>query len=98
MDQKGLATAKRIGPWLAVLFLLLAGAAAQGIRASDSPPSEIETLVAPKLVPLPGVFDDLEERTFRFFWETADPTTGLVPDRYPTPSYASLDFHGEELT
>ena len=28
---------------------------------------------------------DLQERTFRFFWDTANPDNGLVPDRYPTP-------------
>ena len=30
---------------------------------------------------------DLQERTFRFFWDTANPKNGLVPDRYPTPSF-----------
>src|ERR671915_1779388 len=25
--------------------------------------------------------DDLQERSFRYFWEQADPQTGLVPDR-----------------
>jgi len=98
MDQKRLAIAKRIGPWLAVLLLLLVGAAAQGIRASDLPPSAVETFVAPTVVRLPGMLDDLEERTFRFFWDTADPETGLVPDRYPTPSYASIAATGFGLT
>src|SRR5688572_18082863 len=35
---------------------------------------------------LPPVVAELQERTFRYFWNTADPKTGLVPDRYPTPS------------
>jgi hypothetical protein len=34
-------------------------------------------------VALGGFFDDLEKRTFNFFWETANPTNGLVPDRFP---------------
>ena len=34
--------------------------------------------------------DDLEHRTFRCFWDQADPTTGLVPDRAPTPSFSSV--------
>ena len=42
--------------------------------------------------------DDLEARTFRFFWETANPKNGLVPDRYPTPSYASIAAVGFGLT
>lgn len=48
--------------------------------------------------PLPAVFDDIELRTFRYFWETADPATGLVPDRYPTPSFASISAVGFALT
>ena len=27
--------------------------------------------------------DELQERTFKFFWELANPTNGLVPDRWP---------------
>src|SRR5688572_9432452 len=34
-------------------------------------------------------FVDLQERTFRFFWDTANPENGLVPDRYPTPASSS---------
>jgi len=41
---------------------------------------------------------DLEERTFRFFWDTANPKNGLVPDRYPTPSFASIAAVGFGLT
>src|SRR6516165_11824796 len=41
---------------------------------------------------------ELEERTFRFFWDTANPKNGLIPDRYPTPSYASIAAVGFGLT
>ncbi len=41
---------------------------------------------------------DLEERTFRFFWDTANPKNGLIPDRYPTPSFASIAAVGFALT
>jgi len=41
---------------------------------------------------------ELQERTFRFFWETANPVNGLVPDRYPTPSYSSIAAVGFGLT
>jgi len=34
--------------------------------------------------------DTLEHRTFQFFWDTADPRTGLTPDRWPTKSFASV--------
>ena len=43
-------------------------------------------------------FADLEERTFRFFWETGNPRNGLIPDRYPTPSFASIAAVGFGLT
>jgi hypothetical protein len=41
---------------------------------------------------------DLEERTFRYFWETANPQNGLIPDRFPSPSYASIAAVGFGLT
>jgi hypothetical protein len=47
---------------------------------------------------LPQIFNELQERTFRYFWDTADPITGLVPDRYPTPSFASIAAVGFALT
>ena len=41
---------------------------------------------------------DLQERTFRYFWDTTDPVTGLAPDRWPTPSFASIAAVGFALT
>jgi hypothetical protein len=41
---------------------------------------------------------DLEKRTFLFFWQTANAENGLVPDRYPTPSFASIAGVGFALT
>lgn len=42
--------------------------------------------------------DDLEERTFRYFWELADPQTALIPDRWPTPSFSSIAAVGFGLS
>ena len=42
--------------------------------------------------------DSLAERTFRFFWETTDSTTGLSPDRWPTRSFVSVGAMGFALT
>ena len=42
--------------------------------------------------------DTLEERTFRWFWETSNPANGLVPDRWPTPSFSSVAAVGFGLT
>ena len=44
------------------------------------------------------LLDDLEERTFRWFWDLADPGTGLIPDRCPTPSFSSVAAVGFGLT
>ena len=47
---------------------------------------------------LPPVFDEIQRRTFDFFWDTANPANGLVPDRYPTPSFSSVAAVGFGLT
>ena len=53
---------------------------------------------APSVGALPPLFDDLQARTFRYFWDLADPRTGLVPDRYPSPSPSSIAAVGFALT
>jgi hypothetical protein len=42
--------------------------------------------------------DDVQQRTFRYFWETANSANGLVPDRWPTPSFSSVAAVGFGLT
>jgi len=42
--------------------------------------------------------DDIQRRTFRFFWETGNPENGLARDRWPTPSFASMAAVGYALT
>jgi hypothetical protein len=42
--------------------------------------------------------DELERRTFDWFWDTTDPRTGLVPDRWPTPPFSSIAAIGFGLT
>jgi hypothetical protein len=44
-----------------------------------------------------GLLDDLEQRTFRWFWDLADPGTGLVPDRWPSKSFCSIAAVGFAL-
>lgn len=55
-------------------------------------------LAAPAGTTLPPLFDDIEQRTFRWFWDTANPRNGLVPDRWPTPSFCSIASVGFALT
>jgi len=42
--------------------------------------------------------DDLQHRTFRYFWETTNPTNGLVFDRWPSQSPSSIAAVGFGLT
>jgi hypothetical protein len=55
---------------------------------------------APTATPqeLDPVLVDLQERTFHFFWDTANPENGLIPDRYPTHAASSLAAVGFGLT
>jgi len=62
----------------------------------DMPVAAVTSLPAAR--PLPPLFDSIEQRTFRYFWDNADPETGLIPDRYPTPSAASIAAVGFALT
>jgi hypothetical protein len=39
---------------------------------------------------LPPFYEEIERRTFRFFWDTVNRANGLVPDRWPTPSFSSI--------
>lgn len=76
---------------------LLIGAAATAAAAAT------ESLARPlsragKARELPLFFADLEQRTFRFFWERANPKNGLIPDRWPTPSFSSIAAVGFGLS
>lgn len=42
--------------------------------------------------------DSLQRDTFDYFWKTTNPENGLVPDRAPTPSFASIAAVGFGLT
>src|SRR4051794_19791613 len=48
--------------------------------------------------PTTSTIDDLERRTFRWFWDTANPRSYLVPDRWPTKSFSSIAAVGFGLT
>ena len=54
--------------------------------------------VSERNLPLPPLFDDIERRTFDFFWGIGNPVNGLVPDRHPTKSPCSIAAVGFALT
>src|SRR5262245_28994690 len=84
-------TAPQRGAWalavLCAISVLLSGC--------KQPTPDIEPVVvrATPVVPvkrLDPLFDDVQKRTFNFFWETAEPGTGLMPDRWPRPPFCSI--------
>lgn len=54
-------------------------------------------LAEPAKLALPGWYADLERRTFDFFWERVNRKNGLVPDRWPSPSFCSIASVGYAL-
>src|SRR5207253_9168410 len=78
---------RRTSPAFAALLVLL-GAACQ--TTADAPRRRA---VAPH-----SSIDDLERRTFQWFWDTASPRSYLVPDRWPTKSFSSIAAVGFGLT
>ena len=62
----------------------------------DTTRAVVTPLLRPQLTPL---FDDLEKRTFDYFWDTAMPDNGLIPDRYPySEPFSSVAAIGFGLT
>ena len=99
-------------PWLIapLVTLLIAGllggcvggCSSSGGGATTSTPGTPAALLPPPLPipapPLPALFDDLQKSTFNFFWDTANPVNGMVPDRWPNPPFASIASVGFALT
>ena len=69
------------------LALLAAAVLASGCAPAAAPPAAAPV---PADARQAAFLDTLQERTFRYFWETANPANGLVPDRWPTPSFSSV--------
>ena len=67
---------------------LLAGSALPGCATAGLQPSART---------LPAFYEDIERRTFRWFWDTVNRKNGLVPDRWPTPSFCSIAAVGFAL-
>lgn len=89
------------GAALASLWALT-GCQTAPFGAADSHPRmpvPLETGRADPGGPMPdeALVDDLSWRSFRYFWELGDPATGLIPDRWPTPSFASVAAVGFAL-
>ena len=80
----------------------LSASAAALLAACKNPPVKIDpvTVRARPVVPvkiLDPLLDDVRKRTFNFFWDTAEPGTGLIPDRWPKPPFCSIAAVGFAL-
>ncbi len=73
-----------------------AAACAAAVFLASCPSARKGPSLAPG--PLPALFDDIQARTFRYFWELANPGNGLVPDRHPSRSPSSIAAVGFALT
>ncbi|HTU63618.1 MAG TPA: hypothetical protein VMF89_34380, partial [Polyangiales bacterium] len=71
---------------------------AQGERATLIAPSVGQAFEIAGVGADDPVLDDLEQRTFRYFWDTTNKKNGLAPDRFPTPSFVSIAAIGYALT
>ncbi len=80
-----------------VLALLLACQRQPPVpAAAPVPPPDAHAAAVERKVP--PLVEDLERRTFDYFWELGNPVNGLVPDRWPTPSASSIAAVGFGLT
>jgi hypothetical protein len=81
-----------------LLALVIGACATLGTPGKTQP---VVALLPPAIThpALPPLLDDIERRSFDFFWETANPANGLVPDRFPRPGApASIAAVGFALT
>jgi len=79
---------------MAVAGLLAMASGAAPAATAATPTRDFAALPAPQR----AMVEDLEKRTFQWFWDSADPKTGLVPDHWPGDSFASIASVGFALT
>ncbi len=81
-------------PWLSLLLgaVLAVAAPVAPARQPSAATHHLQQTSAPALI------NDLEHRSFRFFWDSANPVNGLIPDHYPGDSFSSIAAVGFGLT
>ena len=80
---------------LIILLALVTACDSTMVDPATIPPAH-RRAVAP--VDQNAVLDEVERRTFQWFWDTADPATRLVPDRWPNVTFSSIAAVGFGLT
>ncbi|MDR2872604.1 MAG: hypothetical protein LBV45_08850 [Xanthomonadaceae bacterium] len=91
--------------WLLLVLLALVLTACgkqepEPVSRSKPPVILIEPVLPEKPVSLdlPPLFQDIQKRTFQFFWDTTNERNGMTPDRYPSRPFASIASIGFALT
>lgn len=87
---------RRVANFFLLLVALLA-TACQPVTVRDMRPGTAEGPAATTRV-VPPLIEDLQHRSFKYFWELGNPGNGLVPDRWPSPSFSSIAAVGFGLT
>ncbi len=77
--------------------LLLGSLLIAGCTSATAPSSGTVASFVPSAAQT-AFLDTVQHRTFDWFWETTNPTNGLVPDRWPTKSFSSVAAVGFGLT
>jgi hypothetical protein len=67
------------------------------LAAFSATPAYAAEARRPGAAALPAFYEEIERRTFQFFWKTVNRKNGLVPDRWPTPSFCSIASVGFAL-
>ena len=80
-------------PFTSIAAVVVLVSSVTGCRAPNAPaPVRSDTTGTGLLL------DDLQHRTFNYFWELSDTQTGLTPDRWPSKSFSSIAAVGFALT
>jgi hypothetical protein len=82
---------------LALAALLACGSAGTALAKKPVARQALATRTS-DINKVPASIDELERRTFAWFWDSADPKTGLVPDHWPADSFSSIASVGFGLT
>ena len=82
----------------ALLALLVAVSGCAGTRPIPQQAPDVAPVARAHSAELPPLFDDLERRSFDYFWDLGNPDNGLVPDRWPSKSFSSIAAVGFGLT
>ena len=80
--------------WIESAGAFTLGATLPGCKTKEGNLEPVVVRAAPVVTAkvLDSLLEDLQERTFNFFWDTAEPETGLIPDRWPRPPFSSMNL------